>query len=535
MKIKNLYLMIIMTLNAAMPIESSFHNSLLKNLTTTAAITAIGIAAYAGYSQYTQAQPAIPSASMSGQTFGEKEPDSNNPDLSDKKLEFQSSKNNAQFLWGIGTAEAQIIENGNNHGWSQEYIDRYVSYEDKNKENAKYAPTSHGCLSWNNWEDDIEKVKTLGCTAYRFSVEWSRVQPTKNGGFDKKAIDHYVAIAQKLQEEGIDPMVCLHHYSDPIWFLEEGGFSKEENVVQFKEFCMKMHEALNPHVEKWIISSQPVSYAIKGYKTAMAPPFLKGSGKDSDVAFNLLKAHTEIYDAMHQAYEEATNKNDIKEPFIGICHQTVQMKPFYALDPVSKLIAFIGSRMYNDSFFNFFKAGKFQWLSPISSKTVEDAQSKFDFFALSYYCPSYFYGPAKVEPKVAPQLETDDEMRIIHAQGMYDAIKEAALLGKPVYVVENGIDTKDEEKRKFFFNSYLSAIAKAIQDGCDVRGYFHWTLMDNYEWGKKDGSTHYGLFKNRSDEKGELKSGYNKHEKMLKESGHHYKQIIKRQTSDPKK
>ncbi len=450
---------------------------------------------------------------------------SKTPDISVKNLAQEKGNFPADFNFSISTSSTQNEENSNNNTWSPSYI--------KNTTGKKHLETPEfACKSWKHWQDDIDKVIHLGCNSYRFSIEWSRIQPTADS-FDKAAIAHYVAMAQYCQKHHIKVTICLHHYSDPVWFMEQGGFAEEQNLQHFETYCQKMYEALRPYVGQWIVISQPVAYAVKGYKAGMMPPFLTNSGLENKVMLNMFKAHMHVYDIMHDTY----NQTKIgQKPQIGICHQIVQMQPTNWINPFDQLVANFADRLYNKTLLRFFTDGHFRSLTPKIDIGYElQAPQKFDFFALSYYSPLAFNGTKTNAPTCSPECACPDNFRIIDKQGMYDAIVQASKLGKPIYIVENGITTTNEDQRKLLLNSYLSAISQAISDGYDVRGYSYWTLMNDYEWmNVKLGEdeipcmSEFGLYKNRVINKttGELDPNFKKHDLMLKEGGQHYKNII---------
>lgn len=426
-------------------------------------------------------------------------------DLTAQQLPFPSD-----FIFGIATSSSQNEEDSKNSSWSS----------------MTQSPGA-ACKSWSLWNDDIEKLAYLGVDSYRFSIEWSRIQPTANS-FDQDAIDHYVTLCQKLQAYGIQPLVCLHHYSDPIWFLQAGGFAYEQNIKIFTNYCKKIYEALRPYVKNWIVISQPTGYALKAYHQAMQPPFIKDSNLAELVMLNLFKTHIKVYDMMHHTY--ATTKLGLK-PSIGICHQIVQMEPYIPYSPLDHIVATFADRLFNKSFFRFFSNGHFRGLKPLFDIAyIPQASQKFDFFALSYYCPKSFLWAKPQRPKALLSHQTADLERVIDKEGMYNAIVQAASLGKPVYIVESGIDPVDDDQRILLLNSYLSAILQALRDGYDVKSYYYWTLMDNYEWSKARGTSHFGLYHNRViDADGTLDPEYDNHKKMLKPSGKAYKEMIKKQ------
>ncbi|MBP6869698.1 glycoside hydrolase family 1 protein [Candidatus Babeliales bacterium] len=441
-------------------------------------------------------------------------------DLAVEKVNFPSN-----FLWGVATSSTQNEETSFNNTWSKDYTKTIPG-----KENVKVP--SFACYGYQQWQDDIDKVAHLGCNSYRFSIEWSRVQPTIDS-FDQSVIDHYVEIVKYCRDRNIQPMVCLHHYSDPIWFMACGGFTKSENIGLFTMFCKKMYEALRPYVNQWIVISQPVAYALKSYKVGLMPPYLSNSGLEDIVILNMFKAHIAVYDVMHNSY----NRTKLGlNPQVGICHQIVQMKASRWWMPLDGIAAYFANRLNNETFLRFFKTGYLESLIPMKTIAyIPQAPTKFDFFALSYYSSLAFTGISAGAPMTLESLQAADGFRIIDKAGMYDAIVQASQLGKPIYVVENGINPKSEEQRKVHLNSYLSAISKAITDGYDVRSYQYWTLMDDYEWsngkifeGDSQPDAQFGLYKNRviNQKNGTLYSDFTDHSNMLKESGLYYKNII---------
>jgi beta-glucosidase len=439
-------------------------------------------------------------------------------------LDLASTQDNfpINFSWGVATASSQNEEDSLNNSWSPSYL--------ASKNQSSMASPAAASKSWSQWQDDIDKLVHLGVNSYRLSIEWSRVQPTADT-FDQTAINHYVEICKALVANNISPMICLHHYSDPIWFLDMGGFSQEANLAIFTKFCQQMYLALCPYVAQWIVISQPCAYALKGYSQAMQPPFIKDGKLAEKVMLNLFKAHIQVYDMMHNSYN---HKKIGLQPAIGICHQITQMQAYTPYSPLDHAVATAADRMYNKALLRFFKTGHFRCLKPLMDIAyIPTAPQKFDFFALSYYCPKSFTRTKAIAPKAASTHLTADLSRVIDKQGMYDAIFQASQLGKPVIVVESGINPTDDNQRILLLNSYLSAILQAITDGYDVRGYYHWTLMDNYEWAQPFDYCHFGLYKNRViNAAGDLNPDYKNHDAMLKPSGKYYKNIIIKQTKN---
>ena len=436
----------------------------------------------------------------------------------------------ANIDFGVATSSTQTEESSGKNTWTPKYFQTIPG-----KENT---PTpGFAAQSWSEWENDIDQLLHLGVKAYRFSIEWSRIQPTKDT-FDQSAIDHYITICQKLQEHTIKPLVCLHHYSDPIWFMEQGGFAEPQNIQLFTHYCQTMYHALAPYVEQWIVISQPAAYALKSYKTGSQPPCAKDSGLEAQVMMNLFRAHINVYDYMHNHFD--TNHVG-KKPQVGLSHQLVQMLPsnegtFFSTllgkHTLEQTVAYFADRLNNQMILQTFTTGYFPSMFPGKNLGyLPDAPGKFDFFALSYYSPLAFSWITPQPPHTTPDRQAGDNFRIIDEQGLYDAIKQVSVFGKPIYIVETGITPRNEDQRKFFLNAYLSATAQAIEDGFDVKGFYYWTLKNNYEWNQVNDTFNFGLYKNivQDHATGRLHADYKNHELMLTQGGKHYKNIIKKQ------
>jgi len=196
------------------------------------------------------------------------------------------------FLWGTGTSAYQVEGDCTNNNWSE--------LENQTKEDGTpFLPKKSGkaCDHWNRYKEDIQLMKNIGLDAYRFSIEWSKVEP-EEGKFDEAALQHYADVCDELQRQGIEPVVGLHHYTDPIWFVQKGGFEKEENIENYVTFAQKVFEKLKDKARIWITFNSPDAYAIKGYMQAMMPPFKKDWQLMGLVFKNVLEAHVRTYQAL---------------------------------------------------------------------------------------------------------------------------------------------------------------------------------------------------------------------------------------------
>jgi beta-glucosidase len=420
------------------------------------------------------------------------------------------------FYWGVSSSCSQNESESQKSTVSKEYIDN----SDKKE---TWLALGNGCLSDQYWKNDNEKVQALNCNMYRFSIDWSRIQPAEKS-INIHELERYAAQCQDLMARGITPMVCFHHYADPIWFIEKGGFEKEENIQYFVDFCGLVTEKLSEKgVTYWLVMNQPLAYINKGYLEGSQPPFKKATitaqailtGRAMELAdkvrVNIFTAHVEVSKAI---------KNLNQNHQIGASHQITPMRAgrYWSIDPVA---AHIIDQFYNQKFLNFAKKEK----------------KYLDFIALSSYSPCRFtlfdIGISPFKFKWASMnafwnsevqgYETDDEKRIIDPQGLFDSVKRIAEnVGKemPIIIIESGVDVQDEKKRINYFNQTMSAIVETLKAGYHLKGFCVWTLMDNYEWGKGY-NAHFGLYTRRVfDDSGALIDG------ELKDGGKHYKNII---------
>ena len=458
----------------------------------------------------------------------------------DIKLELFRHKKFNNFLFGASTSEHQCSQRCTPEicSWS-----RFVRDNDL-QDHIKSA--DYKMDLWTHYKSYIDyAAHDLGLNALRFSVEWPLVQPDGPRSFNQEALDHYADLFVYAIKQGIAPIICFHHYTDPCWFLDQGGFERAGNVKHFVNFCKKIYEeaitqqandpealqalnAMYPRQPLWATFNSPEGYAFKGYREMTSPPAnstKKGLKVVMEVIKNIMDAHVGVYHALKQSYadiitDKASIQDDapteqsldtaspIKEPQIGLLKNIHQLDPAdtstkeKALKPLSRLVCAVGNMLQNECFYQFFTTGKFSIQVPFSFNVThqnDKAKGALDWIGANYYSN----GPMcldKICEETDPALMTDNKKYRMHPQGLYRAIAElsdkiARPLDIPLYVTENGIATSSIEKRTKFYQEYMYALFKAIRDGYPVRGYLTWTLADNYEWPNKEkgGRRTYGL------------------------------------------
>lgn len=389
------------------------------------------------------------------------------------------------FLWGFGSSAHQVEGNCTNNSWSRW---EQGSFDD----GQPHVTASSGiaCDHWNRYEDDIALLEQTGAQAFRFSVEWSKIEPHE-GVFDETVLDHYEDVCRKLCLNGLKPVITLHHYTDPVWFMDNGGFERQENIIYYVRFCQKVFQRLHPYVHMWLTFNSPSGYASKGYLNGTVPPGKKDMQAMAEVLKNMLEAHVQTYHTLKMLPGGSASR-------IGILKNIYQLDPWNYYNPLDHLAARIGNYLVNSSMYTFFTTGVFNVYIPGKVSVYHEnnhATTSLDFIGLNYY--SHAYMNCFKLSQDPDETKTQNPMYTLYPEGIYRAIKEihkniARPLNVPIYVTENGIATDDDDVRREHAQRYLYALSCAIEDGYDVRGYIHWALMDNYEWGTYD--KHYGVY-----------------------------------------
>ncbi|MCA9769966.1 glycoside hydrolase family 1 protein [Candidatus Dependentiae bacterium] len=462
------------------------------------------------------------------------------------------------FLFGAGTSAHQIEENCDNNTWGknsryaqqlriikQSEFDKTWNEQKDNwcknfykvycrkptqaeinqhkEEHFTFCFAGDACKSWQYYKKDVQALKQLGCSAYRFSVAWEKIMPTEDT-FDAAALQHYVDVCDELIANNIKPVITLYHYTEPLWFDAKGGFEKAENIKYYVAFCTKIFETLGDRVHLYLTFNSPIGgIALNSYHQGGRPPFKKNSKVTCQVIINLLDAHVAAYKA-----KELVNPN-LK---VGILKNTHQLDTWNKWNPIDHLVCKMGNKLQDDPFYQFFTTGKIDMMLPFKIQHEnKNAPYSLDFVGLNYYGHRYLKVGLGLSKKCSPKEQrcgtpgNYHESYTIYPEGIYRALmsmherlikplRQNTGRHLPIYVTENGIGTNDENQRTEFMKKYLYAISRAIQNGCDVRGYFYWSLLDNYEWGRY--SKCYGLFKVAKDT----------FDRIIKPSASHYMNLI---------
>lgn len=399
------------------------------------------------------------------------------------------------FLWGTATSAFQVEGNNTSSNWSDWEKGTYANGIPHIKNGDL---SGNAADQWNLYAEDIELMKKLGLNSYRFSISWSKIQPTLDG-FDENALKHYDDLIDSLIGADIMPMITLHHFTHPKWFEEIGGFENRENLKYFERFVNVVFRRYGNRVRMWCTFNEPNVYVISGYFNANFPPGKHAPALAGLVFENILRAHTEVYNSMKQIDKELFHS---KPPLkIGIVQSIFQFEPYRRWHLGDWFIARTSANVFNGTTLGFFRDGKMKyWLPGIEERAFIDsnAPNTIDFIGLNYYSHyAYKFNLDFVESTKSLPVEGEEMTDMpysIYTEGIYRAIEEVAKLGKPVIITENGIADADDTRREKYIRQSLYAVSKAIEDGYDVRGYYYWSLIDNFEWAEGY-SMKFGLYR----------------------------------------
>jgi beta-glucosidase len=389
------------------------------------------------------------------------------------------------FLLGTATASLQIEGGDTNNSW-------YRWSESGHIRDGSHCRVA--CDHWNRVDEDVRLMTAIGANAYRMSLEWSRIEP-EEGRFESAALEHYRREVEQLIASGIRPMITLHHFSNPLWFEDDGAWMNSEAPARFLRYVRKVLAVLGDQVADWITINEPNVYLIMGYVFGDWPPGETDVGSVFRGARIMSRAHALAYLAIHEE-REAAGYSDTR---VGVAHHLRVYDP--AGGPLDRLSTGILKRLSQDIFVEAMTTGKSKFpvgrLDLPSQRGANGLLS--DFLGINYYSrdtvrfslkPSDGFA-VRSTPDGAPVNDLGWE---IYPAGLYRVIRQYWQRYRlPVMITENGTCDAVDRLRPRYLADHLAQVVRAQNEGIPVPAYFHWSLMDNFEW-IEGTSARFGLY-----------------------------------------
>lgn len=358
------------------------------------------------------------------------------------------------FLWGAATSSHQVEGwNDNNDWWDWEHMPGTI---------ADGQLSGRGPDHYHEFRKDFDLLEEMHLNSYRMSLEWSRINP-EPGVFDEEEIEHYKEVLSDLKSRGIKVMLTLWHFTLPTWFAEKGGFEQRKNISYFLAYVKRCVFEFEPYVDFWNTINEPNIYTMMSYQFGLWPPGIKNNWKAYKVFHNLAITHKKSYDIIHRFAQ--------KTPEVGIAHNVTSFYVYNRRSITDWLSVNIVDWVWNHWF-------------------LEKTKGHHDFLGLNYYVHKRVKGiglknwaALAVENQGEGRERSDLEWEIF-PPGFFDSLVNMSEHKLPIYVTENGISTLNDHQRARYLISYVKELYHAIKSGVDIRGYFHWSLLDNFEWDK---------------------------------------------------
>ncbi|MBP7216933.1 MAG: glycoside hydrolase family 1 protein [Candidatus Omnitrophica bacterium] len=364
----------------------------------------------------------------------------------------------SDFLFGAATSSYQVEGNNSHCDWWE--WEKRVGLPDTSGE---------ACRHYQLFQEDFDLAQSLHHNCHRLSFEWSRIEP-QEGFWDEQAIAHYREVIAALRKRGLEPIVTLHHFTNPLWFARIGGWEHLSSVEYYLRYVKKVVEVFAHDVRYWVTINEPLVYTYHAYLIGAWPPQKRSFSKTKVVTDYLLQAHIKAYTLIHQIY-----KNEgMLAPLVSIAHN---MQDFVPCSRSFKNVLFsrIRSQLYN-----------FDIIENLN------ARKSLDFIGINYYTRAlvdirgwgmrdFLVKPCSLEHST---LEKNTMGWDVYPEGLYHLLSKMKKYKLPILILENGICIDNDVRRWNFIREHLLAISRALREGIRVKAYVYWSLLDNFEWDK---------------------------------------------------
>ena len=407
------------------------------------------------------------------------------------------------FRWGSAVAAHQV-EGDLNNDWAQ---------WEKQGKIRDGSDSSKSCQWWaGRYLEDLDLARSMGHNALRLSLEWSRLEPTE-GTWDDAAVVRYRAMLTAMRERGIEPMVTLFHFTSPLWLMAQGGWESERTIAHFERFARQAVETFGDLVDLWCTINEINVYAAYSYLLGNWPPQKRSLGATFRVMRHQLCGHAAAYRAIHRQQPQAR---------VGLAQHLRIFDPLNPSSPLDRWAARVQDVLFNGLVLGPPADGVLRPPLAVCQRIPELADSQ-DYIGLNYYSrdmvsfdlskPGLLFGRRQAMPSAEFSMEGWGE---IYPEGLYRLLKRLDGYGKPIYITETGIPDNTDSRRPRFLITHLAATHRALSEGLPVKGFYFWSLIDNFEWAEGFGAR-FGLIDL------DLASG----RRTLKPSGRLYADIVR--------
>lgn len=400
------------------------------------------------------------------------------------------------LLLGAAAASTQIEGGGEcGHNWNDWYR------RGKIRDGSDPArSTDH----YSRWREDADLMAAMGLKVYRLGIEWARLCPAQDR-VDEAAVAHYREELIYLKEKGIQPLLTIHHFTNPMWFENKGGFARTENINHFMDFVALTVHSFGDIVSEYITINEPNVYAVNSYYFGDWPPGKKSPGLAFTVMSNMAACHILAYKKIHKLRSEM-GYGDTQVSFAN--HVRI-FAPANPINPWHRISAMLLEYAFQGAITQALLSGVFKW--PLKAPLDLERGEYCDFIAMNYYTRSTVTGLRDGVRKDAPKNDLGWE---IYPEGIVRcAEKLFNQINRPIYITENGTCDNTDAFRCRYLYDHLKALC---QSGLPVVRYYHWCFCDNFEWIEGE-SARFGL----------VHVNYENQKRTLKKAGEFYSQILR--------
>ena len=354
-------------------------------------------------------------------------------------------------------------------------------------------------MHWERWQEDDRLMADMGIKHARIGIEWVRIEP-ECGVFDEAGMQHYIDELTFMKEHGIEPLVTLHHFSNPTWFEEMGGFEKFENVEYFIEFSRYVVTAFGDLCNQYITINEPNVYAMCCYFDGTFPPGKKDMGAYIEVLSNMASAHIQCYKLIHEINPQAK---------VSAAIHIAVMTPLNAANPFHVACSAFINQAFNVAISKAMALGRITL--PLKKKPGVERGEWCDFWGLNYYSRQTISGLVE---GTMPGSRINDLGWEIYPDGIAKSAKMLYdILPREIHITENGTCDNNDVWRSRYIYDHLRVL---FASGLPVKRYYHWCFVDNFEWCEGE-SARFGI----------VHIDYRTQKRTIKKSGKFYSEMIK--------